>query len=336
MRKLNWMGMAMMAILMSMNFFSCSQENDAVLPEQPTEEYVTVNLGVTGEYLELSESPLGTRAEDEGKDVIGIQVYDVTDYSSTPHAYGKFLTLENTTIRLLQGHEYKFIVSILIDGCKCTDIENSGHNLEICGSFNDEFTYSATEGHMIHSYGGKEEDAYYGELEGYTPTEDGTVEIATKRTVYGVHYIAEDLAEGKLTIKAEPLLYDINLTSDIPEHEGIYTFSDIKNAWEGLQEQIGVDSYGGPIYKWVDYYTTKRLIISWTKDDGLVLPLGEYDVTFKRNVKTTIRIKVKDQSDIINGIIITREEAAMTDDENEYVIEVEDGTITEVPVTTVP
>ncbi len=93
---------------------------------------------------------------------------------------------------------------------------------------------------------------------------------------------------------------------------------------------------GTPTGTYENYYATKTLTISWTKDDGLVLPLGEYSVTFKRNVKTTIRIKVKDQSDITNGIIITREEAAMTDDENEYVIEVEDGTITEVPVTTVP
>lgn len=77
MRNLKWVGMAMMAVLMSMNLVSCSQENDAVLPEQPAEEYVTVKLGVAGEYLELSESPLITRAEGELKDQIGIYICGV-------------------------------------------------------------------------------------------------------------------------------------------------------------------------------------------------------------------------------------------------------------------
>ncbi len=336
MKKMKWIGMTMMAVLMGMNLVSCSQENDAVLPEQQTEEYVTVNLGVTGEYLEWLESPLGTRVEEEGRDVIAIQVYALDENgTTTQYAMGEFLSLDNVNIKLLENQEYSFCVHILVDECHCSDDEimDDGHP-GCCRNIGSGFIYGECDIPMRDT--GYEGDRYYGELSGYIPTENGVVSIETKRTVYGAHFIAEELTEGNLKINVRTNwfgnYYSVSLTPETPESDKIYTFSDTRQAWLGSE----IWDSGTFTGTYENYYTTKRLTISWTKDDGLVLPLGEYDVTFKRNVKTTIRIKVKDQSDITNGIIITREEAAMTDDENEYVIEVEDGTITEVPVTTVP
>lgn len=332
MKRMKWMGFATMAILMSMGFIACSQENDAVLPnEQPTEEYVTVNLGVTGEYLELSESPLGTRAEGELKDLIGVQVYTLGEYeygNQRRYAYGVFNSLDNVSIKLLKGEEYGFLTSIIVDGYGCN--EHLGH--DNCIGFGYEypigtdFNYSSDlsssdfpfsnfrsisgydNGYIYHH------DRFFG-ARTYTPTENGVVELSTRRTAYGAHYVAEGLTEGKLTVDVSDgvgTLYSVEISPENPESDGIYTFSDIGNAI-------------------IDGYTsTKQLSVKWTKDDGSETLLGTYDVTFKRNVKTTIQINVSLQ----NGIVITREEAAMTDDENKYVIE--GGEITEVPVTTVP
>lgn len=171
---------------------------------------------------------------------------------------------------------------------------------------------------------------FNGELTDYTPADNGSVEIGTKRTVYGAHLIAEGLSEGSLNITARNSIgpnggFYVNLTEAVPEYNGIYCFGDVRIAWFGTLEKVEEPP--------VNYYTTKQLTIKWTKDDGSETPLGTFDVTFKRNVKTKIRIKVTDPG-VQNGIVITREETPMTDDENEYVIE--GGEITVVPVTTTP
>ena len=335
MRNLKWVGMAMMAILMGMNQVSCSQENDAVLPEQPAEEYVTVKLGVTGEYLELSESPLITRAEGELKDQIGIHVFELTESGEeTYYAHGVFNSLDNVTIKLLKAQKYRFKTSIIVDGEGCKD--HLGHN--DCNGFGpgvvytgEDFIYEKAYPYpdsffRFYSVSGVNgpgtyadcfrHDHFYGELAEYIPTENNaTIEINTKRTAYGAHYIVENL-DGILTVEvsdtSDELLYTVEISSENPESEGIYTFKDIYAAWS--QE---------------DFTTTKILTFSWTIYDGSEVR-NSYVVEFKRNVMTTIRFKM-DIPEYQNGIVITREDTELTDDEKEYVID--GGVMTEVPVT---
>ena len=58
--------------------------------------------------------------------------------------------------------------------------------------------------------------------------------------------------------------------------------------------------------------------------------MGTYEVTFERNVKTTIRINAED-SGIDGGIIVNKDSSIIIDDDNIYYIS--GGTVTEVPVT---
>lgn len=64
-----------------------------------------------------------------------------------------------------------------------------------------------------------------------------------------------------------------------------------------------------------DYSETIPVSISWEKVDGAVVPLINKDITFKRNVLTTITIKVKDTS-MNNNIDISQESGEMTQGEN--------------------
>lgn len=327
MRNLKWVGLAMMAILMSMNLVSCSQENDAVLPEQPAEEYVTVKLGVAGEYLELSESPLITRAEGELKDQIGIHVFELNESGDeTYYACGVFNSLDTVTIKLLKGQKYRFKTSIIVDGEGCKD--HLGHN--DCNGFGPYAPNVEDNGEVFYYYWYKmpedfyrfysvsgvngpgtyadcfRHDHFYGELE-YIPTENNaTIEINTKRTAYGAHYIVENL-DSILTVEVSDtsgeLLYTVEISSENPESEGIYTFKDIYAAWSRE-----------------DFTTTKILTFSWKIYDGSEVR-NSYVVEFKRNVMTTIRFKM-DIPVYQNGIVITREDTELTDDEKEYVIEV--------------
>lgn len=348
MKTFRLIGMALVAMCLCMNFASCSNE-DVVAPEDPQEEkYVTVGLGCTGEFLEFSNSPLSRTTAEE---LYGIQVYSLTErtsgdadgsetyYVETPYAHGMFTSLEDVTIKLLQGQNYRFKVSIVIDPFK------KGNDYWFYEYYNDyynvkgtEFTYSTT--HTLeltwvnyttdydnqHDY-----DRYYGELETYTPAENGNVDIYTKRVAYGVRYETTGLgADESITVEVtggqyhSGYLYEVELTSE--PNEGIYTFSRIWEAWKGKgvwNEMTGVTDYEN--YSW-----EKKLTLSWNKADGEIIPMGTYAVTFKRNVKTTIKIKAENLN-MANGIRVFKEEVSMVDDENIY--EIEGGTVTEVPVT---
>ena len=109
-------------------------------------------------------------------------------------------------------------------------------------------------------------------------------------------------------------LYSIEMTTEIKEVNNIYAFQETRKAWQQYE----------------DYTVTKKLYITWTKNDNSVTPLGTYDVAFKRNVRTTIRINLENFG-LTNGLEISKEENEMTNDENEYVIE--NGVITETKVT---
>ena len=54
--------------------FTACNVKDALTPSVD-QEYVTVNLGVSGEYVKFSETPITTRAGAETTDIIGIVVY---------------------------------------------------------------------------------------------------------------------------------------------------------------------------------------------------------------------------------------------------------------------
>jgi len=338
MKTFNSFWLALVAMCLCMNFASCSND-DVVAPEDPQEEkYVTVGLGCTGEFLEFSDSPLSRTTTEE---LYGIQVYALTPngtyypngdageeeiyYEETPYAYGVFTFLEDLKIRLLEGKKYRFEVSIIVEPYKHEMVGEWGWY----GHYdnNTEFNYSssfildlcgtmATQNCLKH-------DRFYGKLDEYTPQENGSVDINTKRVAYGVTYETTGLSDGEsLTVEVDGLYtVDLNSVSNV----GIYTFSSIKYAWEGNEVWNEINEEWG----YENYTCEKNLAITWNKADGKVVPMGTYKVTFKRNVMTTIKIKAENLN-MDNGIKVYKEEASMADDENIY--EIEGGTVTEVPV----
>ena len=337
------------AILMSVNFMSCSNDNDVIIPEQHPElqesEYITVKLGCTGEFLQLEESFMTTRANENTKDLIGIQVFamDTTAIESEtngyeiPYAYGLFTSLENVSIKLRAGEKYKLIASIVVDACKCEGEHTCGHSEDYDNSnsiFNTpistEFTYS--DSWIIHGNHGMsyyyDYDYFYGELEGYIPEKNGTANIETIRTAYGVHYIVENMDEGYLSINYELRSwawggerhdYTETITSNNPELNRIYMLRYPYEAWKAWKYGE-TDPYNPQPY---------NLTINWTKNDGNVIELGTFPIAFKRNVKTTVRIDMAELANFKNGITVTQTEE-WVNDENEYLI-TGDG-IEEIPV----
>lgn len=325
--------MVLIAVLMCVNFAACSN-NEELIPEEPQKDkLIVVGLKCTGELLDITNSPL-SRAE--GGDEYHIQVFSLEektmDYGDdgiytymeeTPYAYGSFESLDDVKIKLFDGHQYKFKIAIAVGQGR----DSSG------GLYNSDFTYSSTtdinpDRTAIYA----SHEGFYGELEQYTPVEGGNVSIETKRVSYGVEFIAEGLEEGTLDITvAENTFseYYVTLTSENPQYTGIHSFDDVRQAWLGKEVETGVDEDGEPIYGYENYTNEASITINWTKAEDDVTPLGTHKVTFERNVKTTIRIKMEEVS-ISNGVTITREDTPLTDDDNEYVIE--GGSVVEIPV----
>lgn len=322
MKTFKLVGMVLMAVLMCVNFASCSK-----LDEPTQDNYITVGLNCVGEYLDIKDSPL-SRSGELGNDTYYIQVLSLKeDGSTTPYADGAFKnSLEGLTVKLLQGEKYKFKAAIVVD-------KGIGYSTEFNYSPKETF-FSFIQSEFI-TY-----EAFYGELNNYTPEEGGNVEIETKRVSYAANFIAKNLTEGTLNIEvSNPNIYgnqkrySVSLTPEAPISDKIYSFWDFYKAWKGNITTIGNDpETNEPIYEYTNYTSEKTLNIKWAKEDGTVVPFGNYNVIFTRNVRTTIRIDVANLPSVNNGITITREDTAISDDENEFVIE--GGEITEVPVTT--
>ena len=314
--------------------FTACNEKEALTPSVD-QEYVTVNLGVSGEYVKFSETPITTRAGAETTDIIGIVVYSVNNGLEAQYAYGIFNSLENVSIKLLAGQKYRFVASIKVDGNHCTH-NNCQYDKLSEGNVGTDFKYTSDKEDISklfyipvtndRFYGSLyKHDRFYGELTDYVPENNGTIEIKTKRVAYGVHYIAEGLTEGSLKVDVScdgyPY-YSVDIPAENPETDAIYSFQSLQDAWRGI--------YNRETGSYEEYYRNKIMVISWIKADGSCTPLGSYDVTFKRNVRTTVKINIEDAS-LPNGIRVVRMDNALSDDDKEYVIT--GGEVVKVPVT---
>ena len=328
MKTLRMIGMALFAVLMCVNFASCSSEED-VEPNEPKE--YTVSLGFTGE-ISISETPLSRTI---GNDIYGIQVYscpiskESTTYNYTHYAYGTFDDLTKMSIKLVEGYKYKFVASMVVDAK-----EKIGHSEE--GSYyapfdvrdgssyiNNSFNYSNTS-YFMHletgtsnllseqkSFARPNVDRYYGQYIDYTPTENGKVNIEMLRVVHGLKIITENMTEGTLNIAMEAAP-EMNIIAPETETNDIFTFL-------RLDEPYLIEDYS------VNIPTT----FTWTKADGAIIPFGTHDITFKRNKRVIVTIKISDISSD-NTIGVTLENGEMTDEN----VTIENGEIVDTNVDT--
>ena len=302
-----WASIAMLSMLS----LATSCETSSALPEQPTTptepEYVTVSLGVDFVDLDVTYEPL-TRAQ-ESKDVYGIQVYSAVPssdkYDWQPFAFGVFDSTDNLTINLLKGYEYKFVAAMIKDAKEkliwheywdndeyvdnyeyfySTISDNFTYGISDAGStLGDGHTFLPTSGNGWGNYHHPNVERYYGELEGYTPADNGgKAKIQLKRTSFGAKYIAKgkNANNGTLEILMDgaPQL-NLNLAESNQISE-IYTFEHVRDAW--LED---------------NYSETIPVMLRLVRDDGTIVPLGTHNLTFKRNATTVVNINTDDCSE---------------------------------------
>lgn len=304
-------------------FWACSSGGEGKpepepIPGEP-KEYI-VSLGLTGE-IDIEESPLSKAS---GNDLYGVQVFQKAGNSYYPYAYGLFDDKNKMSIKLIEGAYYKFAITMIVNGKKVIYGSGNPHvySFPFHTSISNNFIYDNQKELLVSSAGGDiyfddthenfgypNIERFYGETEDYNLSMGETVSVYMKRVCFGVKFIVEGLTEGKLKINihnAPPLTIYAGET-EIQDIFAMYGFSTQINEETIITNNISVSVY-------------------WEKDNGDTLLLYDQIITFKRNVLTTITIKVKDGSTNNNThskIDINQESGEMTQGDN---ITMESGT----------
>lgn len=285
----------------------CSCSTDEI-PEQPANEpkVYEVSLGLAGEITSITESPITKAAPN---DLYGIQVYSAPNDSTgmenySNYAYGIYDDLSSAKIKLLEGYKYKFECTMVVDGKSRIYGYNNGtyfgyhapfyvNNVGL-GEVKNAFTYSVWNtinninygsAELIYAdnstknYGRPNIDRYIGSTSGFVPTGSNSVSIFMKRAIFGVRFIAEGLTSGKLKIEMDQAP-GMELTPENLQVEDIFTFYYLYNIYNN-------DTYSEDV----------QVAINWQQNDSTTVPLASQYIKFKRNTRTTIKVKVADLAD---------------------------------------
>lgn len=294
-------------LLLVLGMTSCSKE-EATSAEE-AKEY-NVSLKFNGE-ITTADTPLtrGTATND----LIGVQVYQ----DGGIYAYGLFDNVDDININLFSSHKYKFEVTVVKDGknkLSVTDSfgspfdtyqqykqmkpDESGYvtkygyyytkldnkfqykaswSLSNIGFSNLRSGYTNMKGHLSYY---PETDRFYGEVDNYTPTENGSLTIDLKRTAFGLKYEVSGVTDGTVSVKIEnssrTFFENTEITSEYESEEKIFTFSDVYSAW-----------------RYANNYTESITVsATWARGVGITENLGSKTVQIKRNAMNIIRLKL--------------------------------------------
>lgn len=292
------------------------EELDKESPAQEAKEYL-VPIKMAGEILEIEEGPL-TKAG-ENNDLYGFQINSkkAEETSYSPYAYGLFDDISNVKIKLISGAEYEFVCTMVRDGKNkiSSNIDNKVFGNPFSIQKENKFVYSASESHNYGFCRGlshmKDEafydlpntDRYYGVIENISPASITSIQLNMKRMVFGLKCVAEGLTEGELKIRLVGYRdanspYFFIKANNLQYVENIFTFNEFENS----------DVFS-------KNYTLEAVLIHADNTQEIIVSKL---VTFKRNKKTIITIKInKDANDTgTKGVNVVLDDEPMTDGDN--------------------
>lgn len=298
--------------------YSCG--SNEVPGETPVEgKEVTVSLKFKGE-ISTSESPL-TRAS--GNDLYGIQVYE----NGEEYANGLFDDLDKIKINLHEGNTYKFVVLLVKDGKDVVGYSSwygyyhypyQGMSVENSFSLDtSDYGMYFKEGEICVPNNSGSSDFikypkarfYYGELDNYAPSVNGTANIELKHTSFGLRCEISGVTDGTVSVNIKndtrTFFENTAITEDFVSDEAIFAFYDTYSAW-----------------LYADSYTENLTVsVSWLRGVGVTQDLGSKTIQVKRNTMNVVRIQLgSDDGDAGVGIT-TEEETEMTEEEVDITLE---------------
>lgn len=284
-----------LCLLILFGLTSCQVEENNNNPQK----YILVHLGLPEDTSSKSVS---------NDNMYGINVYYDSSRdgnSNTHYAYGLFDNKEDMSITLLSGYTYKFECTLVKDakailycgqyggntfsGYAKPFQTNSSPSTQLTNAFVYGTTYlsgiqsgAATVKSSATGYVDQDMPSiqrYYGEMEGYTPTPGGIVEIPLKRTVFGARIIIDKVPEGRLSASCIVDANNISLLSGIATGKLydsgaiLYSFPDVRDCW-AKETAIAAK---------VNWAFTSSMFDQWNQN-------GERKISFNRNKLTTVTV----------------------------------------------
>lgn len=320
---------------------ACAKDESEIIEDVP--QTCTVFLAPSRD-IDVIDEPLSRSASTN--DIYGINVYydkEKDGKLDDIYGYGLFDNIEDMTIPLLTGYKYKFVCSLVKDGKsklfygKIGNVSYSGYHSPFQKNSNSstilenkfilgDGTYLAgidkgtaylkdksSSSFVTTTY--PEIERFYGELADYSPTVNEKVVIVLKKTIFGAKFIIEGIQDGTLTasclVNGSVDIWSKTTNSDDIGTETIYSYSDVYNCWKN------------------ELNLSAKVTLSFVSNRGAMWNLSSSkDIVFKRNIMTTVKIKVS--PDMSSGVFnITEEELG-----EDYYIDLEinsDGLI-DIPV----
>ena len=297
--------------LFALSLGATACENDNIDSQQPSEpKTYTIKLRTTGE-VDVTYEPL-TRFTPDDRDLYGVQVWHkpATTGSYEYYAYGLFDNVEDMELEVKENYKYKIEFKLIDDGkdkifCDSILVDNNyylGYDKPFRGlnkyngssetsitKLTNEFSYAEDryfyDNNTIKTPDGKSTyypegvDFYYGEINDYQPTENGTtLSVYLKHMVFGFKVnIGDFFDNGKITFSLLDKTY--TLTPDNKEFEKTYAMG--MSGLHGYTEWYTDDDLS-------QAYNHTKLDFKWTKADDTVVDWKKSGDVYYYRLKQTV------------------------------------------------
>ena len=166
-------------------------------------------------------------------------------------------------------------------------------------------------------------DRYYGETTDYIPQEGGVVNITMKRCVFGVKFVITGVTDGTFNFSIRnkknieiKQISESGITSDTTYEGKIFTYDNVYDCWQKAMEGQDVSE---------DF----TLDMTWKRGNGVTQTLEPLTVTFKRNILTTVNIRLNG-GDTDNSFNLDVDNTEMGEENKDF--DVDAGDMTDTPV----
>lgn len=281
-------------------------------------ETMTVSLNIKEDFdVAIDQDPL-SKASSSSNDAYGINVYyDKESDGSTGdiYAYGLFDNVADMTITLLANHKYRVCCTLVKDAkntlffgpafgnaysgyCYPFQTTTSGksnstvvNNKFIIGTdaylsgifYGDAHIASTTSPSTSNATKNASVNRFYGQTDNYVPVPNGVIDVYLERAVFGAKFVVTGLEEGTLKVTCGDF-YNKTYTSDSEGNETIYSLTYMSST-----------------------KMTEKVSVTYTSNRGTPWDLSQsQDITFKRNVMTTVNINLN--PDLSGGLFNLKEE----------------------------
>lgn len=281
---------------------SCSDEVESIKTENENSEYVTVNISMGGEILDIAEEPM-TKTLTKN-DLTGVQIYYINERGERiPHAWGLFDDVSDMSVKLQKGYEYLIEAASVINGkniiFKIEDFNyGTPFSLLTPGVWDPASAYNAmnissttyfselissycdikSEGDELNLHAYSMADKFYGQ-ESIIAQEGATIELNMGRVSFGLQIMPDNLNGGALIVEAErmPNIF----INDGESFDEIFT--------------IPID-LGFNFWEMEDYEQSNTLNFYYQSPTGEKTLLDSERITFRRNKKTVITVNIPEDA----------------------------------------